>query len=290
MLVQHFCPECLEDRNFKEVFEEVDFKVKEEEITIKCRYLQCEICNEKITDPDNPDENIEKAFDIYRTNKKLLHPDEIVDIREMFGLSQRDFAKILGWSHATVSRYETGALPGKTHSNFLKSIRKYPPLLLDLAIENRDSLSDELVERIETIIQQLQEQSASHQENTISLPKDLYDELIQRSIENNTDVNSAAISILTKSLTETYSETNYNEILSRLTSIERKLARAQIYSPAVNDGLERTIRHRRENRESRERENTLYANRIFNIIDHSHKSALKSTHLTKEYEDLLEVY
>ncbi|QWS49419.1 type II toxin-antitoxin system MqsA family antitoxin [Bacillus sp. JNUCC-24] len=289
MLVQHFCPECLEDRNFTEVFEEEVFKIKDEEINVNCRYLQCEVCNEKILHPDHPDENYDKAYNLYRIRKNLLQPDEISQIRKMFSLTQRDFAKILDWSHATVSRYETGALPSKTHSNFLKSIRKYPPLLLDLAIENRDSLSDELVERIETIIQQLQEQSASHQENTISLPKDLYDELIQRSIENNTDVNSAAISILTKSLTETYSETNYNEILSRLTSIERKLARAQIYSPAVNDGLERTIRHRRENRESRERENTLYANRIFNIIDHSHKGALKSTHLTKEYEDLLEV-
>lgn len=69
MLVQHFCPECLEDRNFTEVFEEEVFKIKDEEINVNCRYLQCEVCNEKILHPNDPDENYEKAYDIYRTKK-----------------------------------------------------------------------------------------------------------------------------------------------------------------------------------------------------------------------------
>lgn len=47
--------------------------------------------------------------------------DEIVAIRESYGLSQVDLAKLLGWGEATISRYESKAIQDEAYLkiNFL---------------------------------------------------------------------------------------------------------------------------------------------------------------------------
>ena len=44
-----------------------------------------------------------------RREARLLTPDEIRDGREKLGLTQKQFANLLGVGEATVSRWETGA-------------------------------------------------------------------------------------------------------------------------------------------------------------------------------------
>lgn len=41
--------------------------------------------------------------------------DEIVAIRESYGLSQVDLAKLLGWGEATISRYESKAIQDEAY-------------------------------------------------------------------------------------------------------------------------------------------------------------------------------
>lgn len=45
----------------------------------------------------------------------LLTSDEIVAIRESYGLSQVDLAKLLGWGEATISRYESKAIQDEAY-------------------------------------------------------------------------------------------------------------------------------------------------------------------------------
>lgn len=219
MTVQHFCPECLELRNFKEVYEDETFNVKGEKINIRSRYLECEECAEVISDPENPDENFIKAYDEYRSRKNLLQPSEIKKIREMYGLSQRTLSKILGWSHVTLSRYETGAIQSVSHNNELILIRENPFNLLLLLRTNKNSLSPSEFKKIEELLlNAISEQSVTVQsdDNVLTIPKKLYQELLNKANDDKSDVNDELIYLLTKSLTENNMNNTQELILSKI--------------------------------------------------------------------------
>jgi putative zinc finger/helix-turn-helix YgiT family protein len=66
---------------------------------------QCTNC-QAISIDDEADQQISAAF---RHEAKLLTPAEIRQGREQLGLTQKQFANLLGVGEATVSRWETGA-------------------------------------------------------------------------------------------------------------------------------------------------------------------------------------
>jgi putative zinc finger/helix-turn-helix YgiT family protein len=66
---------------------------------------QCTNC-QSISIDDEADQQISAAF---RREARLLTPEEIRLGREKLGLTQKQFANLLGVGEATVSRWETGA-------------------------------------------------------------------------------------------------------------------------------------------------------------------------------------
>ncbi len=66
---------------------------------------QCTNC-QAISIDDEADQQISAAF---RHEAHLLAPEEIRQGRERLGLTQKQFANLLGVGEATVSRWETGA-------------------------------------------------------------------------------------------------------------------------------------------------------------------------------------
>jgi putative zinc finger/helix-turn-helix YgiT family protein len=66
---------------------------------------QCAGC-QAISIDDEADQQISAAF---RREARLLTPEEIRQGRERLGLTQKQFANLLGVGEATVSRWETGA-------------------------------------------------------------------------------------------------------------------------------------------------------------------------------------
>jgi putative zinc finger/helix-turn-helix YgiT family protein len=66
---------------------------------------QCDNC-QAISIDDEPDQQISAAF---RRAARVLTPQEIRQGREKLGLTQKQFANLLGVGDATVSRWETGA-------------------------------------------------------------------------------------------------------------------------------------------------------------------------------------
>ncbi|WP_062355049.1 type II TA system antitoxin MqsA family protein [Bacillus kwashiorkori] len=149
MAFEHFCPECLETRGFESIFIEEDYPVKNEVITIDSHYYKCNECGELILDPENEDENYVNAYNEYRKRKNLLFPEEIIEIREKYDISQRQMAKILGWSHATLSRYETGALQSQSHNNELVLLQD-PVNMLKIIERNKDNLTKQGYDRIKS--------------------------------------------------------------------------------------------------------------------------------------------
>jgi transcriptional regulator with XRE-family HTH domain len=50
----------------------------------------------------------------------MLQPEEIKAFRKNLGLTQEELAHLMGWSEATVNRYEKGALQEQSHDNALR--------------------------------------------------------------------------------------------------------------------------------------------------------------------------
>ena len=55
------------------------------------------------------DEADEKIYDALRRAAGLLHPNQIRQYRESFGMTQRELARFLQVAESTLSRWETGA-------------------------------------------------------------------------------------------------------------------------------------------------------------------------------------
>ncbi|MEA4884358.1 MAG: DUF4065 domain-containing protein [Clostridia bacterium] len=94
--------------------------------------------------------NIALAFAQYCRSKGLLSREDVIAIRDRYRLSQRGLALLLGWSPATIARYETGAIPSGAHSEQLRHFgddAEYARSLFEAGKEGLGSLERSRVEK-----------------------------------------------------------------------------------------------------------------------------------------------
>jgi putative zinc finger/helix-turn-helix YgiT family protein len=122
-------------------------EVRNERIAVKAKVLECVHCKNEFDDAKAEDAPLELAYREYRLRKGLMQPEEIVKLRESYGLTQLEFANLLGWGIATLSRYEKGALRSDAHETALKlvcnSLNIAELLTINgsfLSVERRESL------------------------------------------------------------------------------------------------------------------------------------------------------
>ena len=53
----------------------------------------------------------------------VLTPEEIKEIRGLYGLTQKSFAQLLGLGTASIVRYEQGVVPSKANANLIRAAR-----------------------------------------------------------------------------------------------------------------------------------------------------------------------
>ena len=87
-------------------------------------------------------ENLLHARNAYRIKHGLLTSGEIVAIRENYGLSQVDLAKLLGWGEATISRYESKAIQEEAYDTMLRLMKDNPLQALEFLKKNGDKFPD----------------------------------------------------------------------------------------------------------------------------------------------------
>jgi putative zinc finger/helix-turn-helix YgiT family protein len=132
--------------------------VRGEEIEVDAVVRYCEQCNEIIFDEDLDTENINRAFEKYRSLNDYLSPLEIETIRNKYGLSQRGLATIFDWSPATVARYETGAIPSPSHHSILTMMRDNIEYAKELFERKHNHLGRLDKKRMEVKLQQIEEE------------------------------------------------------------------------------------------------------------------------------------
>lgn len=117
---------------------------KKREVEYEERFLLCRNCAEEENEFETgsmTNENMMAARNAYRTAHGLLTSDEIIEIRESYGLSQVDLARLLGWGEATISRYESKAIQDEAYDNMLRIIRDNPLKAIEFLDKNQDKFS-----------------------------------------------------------------------------------------------------------------------------------------------------
>jgi len=131
------------------VMKTIDVKVENETVSIDKMFYKCKECGyDEIEDKENQIDELELAYREYRRKHGLLQPEEIVALRERYGLSQESFAKLLGISIDTLKRYEDGGLQDKAHNNLMLLLLEDPDNMLTIISKNMNSLTDEEKEKI----------------------------------------------------------------------------------------------------------------------------------------------
>jgi putative zinc finger/helix-turn-helix YgiT family protein len=108
--------------------------------------------NELVYDEELDDQAIEKAQNMYRKEFGYIFPSEIIQYRAKLGITQREFAKVLGWSQTTIALYEKGALPSENNNNLLKSLFKNDDVLLTFYEGTKASLDAKTIVKIDEYI------------------------------------------------------------------------------------------------------------------------------------------
>ena len=101
------CPRC--GRPMREKKGKLKLPVNGEEIAVpEATHLSCPKCHEVVLRFDDARRLRRRALEIYRGKYGLLSGDEIRSIRERFGLTQAELARLLRLGGNTISRWEAG--------------------------------------------------------------------------------------------------------------------------------------------------------------------------------------
>ena len=145
-----FCLSCMESHEVQRVetrernmFKDVEFE-----------YIEisdyCEKTDELIQDEDMIRLNTIAFKDAYKKKIGLLSSEEIVSIRNMYGFSQSDLSKILGWGEKTITRYESFQVQDSAHNDLLIRVGEDPKWLLGKLDESREVLSGKAYKKYKT--------------------------------------------------------------------------------------------------------------------------------------------
>lgn len=135
------CPLCDKTHEIEERKRITTTNIKGEEVTYEERFYFCANADEDENEFETgsmTNENLLNARNAYRIKMGLLTSNEIVAIRESYGLSQVDLAKLLGWGEATISRYESKAIQDEAYDTMLRLIKDNPLQALEFLKKNAD--------------------------------------------------------------------------------------------------------------------------------------------------------
>ena len=135
------CPLCDKTHEVEERKRFATITLKGDMVTYEERFYFCANADEEENEFETgsmTNENLLNARNAYRVKHGLLTSDEIVAIRESYGLSQVDLARLLGWGEATISRYESKAIQDEAYDTMLRLIKDNPLQALEFLKKNAD--------------------------------------------------------------------------------------------------------------------------------------------------------
>jgi len=151
------CPNCEKETDLELLRTLEVVKVRGEQIEVAMEYYKCLACHEEFEDPHSEADPLDKAYREYRHQHGMMQPEEILDLRKRYGLTQNEMSKLLGWGGATLSRYENGALQDEAHEEMLHLV-KDPRNLLKLLEDRPQALPEEKRTHLIKKLQEIEEE------------------------------------------------------------------------------------------------------------------------------------
>jgi len=135
------CLSCMEKHSVDVVQIEEHGLFKNEDVCFIAAYEYCSNTNELLETEDMMRANSLAIKDAYRGKVGLLKSEDIIGIRKKYGISQKDFAEILDWGKATITRYENHQVQDRAHDDILRKINSDPKWLLEMLKRAKGRLS-----------------------------------------------------------------------------------------------------------------------------------------------------
>lgn len=120
-------------------------KVKGDEFEVPAEYFHCTSCSVDFDAAGGVDP-LANAYAMYRAKHGLVTPEQLRAWRLHLELKQSELAAIMGWSTATVSRYENGALQDDAHDRAMKAAMTPEGLLA--VVDAAEGIPDIVRERL----------------------------------------------------------------------------------------------------------------------------------------------
>lgn len=103
---------------------------------IEDEFYRCSRCEEDVYLGNMADETSRRAAAAIRAEDGLLAPDDIVALRETYGLSQAGLERLIGAGEKTVVRWERGTVAqNRTADTLLRVLAGHPDVVAQLARE-----------------------------------------------------------------------------------------------------------------------------------------------------------
>lgn len=152
--MKRYCEMCGKKIETKVITKKEVYTVLGEDIEVDAQVLVCEDCHEELYCEELDHSTLTAAYNTYRHRHKLLLPEEIKEIREMYHLSQRSFAKLLNWGDKTIRRYENGSIQDKIHNSLLMFL-KHPKNMKAYLEENENLLEEKQLIKLTEVVEKL---------------------------------------------------------------------------------------------------------------------------------------
>lgn len=94
--------------------------------------------HEIVPDMELDDHAAKIALKKFRKTFDVVSPAQMKTLRKKWKLSQREFAKVVGWSPSTVALYEAGAVPTNGNNRLLKILIKDDKVMKEFIDESKN--------------------------------------------------------------------------------------------------------------------------------------------------------
>jgi putative zinc finger/helix-turn-helix YgiT family protein len=183
-VIRH-CSHCEDEVPVEQVQRLETYVVRGRSIDILADVIICKECGESIYDGILDEQNLSNAYSEYRNIERILGPEDIRGLRSRYGLSQRGLATLLGWSPATICRYESGSIPSNAHNEQLKRFYSDISYVSELYNEHKAQLSSLEKTRLKESLKALPSGAQPAARSLLSLLQEYYSVKPQTLYEGN---------------------------------------------------------------------------------------------------------
>ncbi|WP_430394852.1 helix-turn-helix domain-containing protein [Enterococcus faecalis] len=155
-IIEKFSYETNQNERYEVIFLEEDVTIKNDTFKVKHEYYK-RISDDELFEPfSNPDQNLEKDYNIYRERHNLLSAKKVKEIREKYELTIRDFSVLLGISYSNLSSIENGSI----QANYIDSLIRladdpYAFYKCIVKIKGKKVLKEKAYNRLEKLLEDL---------------------------------------------------------------------------------------------------------------------------------------